>query len=344
MRKLFTLLCAMLLTAQFAVAQKNLYVISKTGVLTAYSATKVFFDNDLITFTYGEVTEVTKESFAASVKVALKSSEIKSFSQGIENGVCFSDVNTSPTINDGKIKISYRLSSYTFSINGLDLGTTYYYRAYVKIGDAVYYGDVCNVTTLGTKPNYIIINGHKFVDLGLPSSLLWATCNIGAVIAADDGRYYAWGETTRKDTYNWSTYKYGTSTDDITKYNSTDGKTVLENEDDVAYVNWGDSCRMPTKKEFEELINNCIWSWSSMTTSSGNSVNGYKIFSEKNGNSIFLPVSSGDGSGVSYWSSTLFSYDISNAYTLCLSSNNFYSSLNSRCYCYSVRPVAKQFR
>ena len=138
-----------------------------------------------------------------------------------------------------------------------------------------------------------LINGHNFIDLGLPSGLLWAETNIGAETAADDGNYYAWGETTTKSSYSWDTYKYGTSTDNITKYNSTDGKTFLEIADDAACVNWGNSCHMPTKADFEELLNsdNCTWTWTSMKNSSGSSVNGCKVTSKKNGNYIFLPAS-----------------------------------------------------
>ena len=159
----------------------------------------------------------------------------------------------------------------------------------------MYYGEVQSQTTFGTKPtdNYIIINGHKFVDLGLPSGLLWAACNVGAATAADDGDYYAWGETATKTDYYCSTYTWtsdGGST--FTKY-TTDGKTVLDKEDDAAYVNWGSSCRMPTIDEFTELRNsdNCTWTWTSQTTSSGSSIYGYKVSSVKNGNSIFLPAS-----------------------------------------------------
>ena len=352
MRKLFTLLCAILLTAQFAVAQKNLYVISKTGELTYYPATKVLFDNDLFTFTYGEVTSITKESFAASVNIELKSSEVKSFNQALEVGICFSDANTTPTIKDGRIKLGYSLNwDYTFSINNLDAGTTYYYRAYVKINDVVYYGGVRNETTFGKAPSYTIINGHKFVDLGLPSGLLWATCNIGASVAADDGNYYAWGETATKETYKWSTYKYyNTSSLSLSKYTSTDGKTVLENSDDAAYVNWGSSCRMPTQAEFAELCNteNCTRTWTSRTNSSNETINGYEVTSKKNGNSIFLPASGyryesnlyNHGSyGGYYWSSTLGSYDA--GYALIFASGSFRSLNNYRYNGHTVRPVAE---
>ena len=137
MKKTFTLLCMMLLAVQYAVAQKTLYVLSKEGKLSAYSASKVTFDNAPFTFTYGEVTEITKESFSASFSVAFNSTDYKSFNQTPEVGICFSDVNETPTIADGKIEKGSSLTNYSFSINGLDAGTTYYYRAYVKVNDAV---------------------------------------------------------------------------------------------------------------------------------------------------------------------------------------------------------------
>ena len=111
MKKNFTLtlLLAALFYAQFAAAQQTLYVYSKSGDLSAYSANKVTFDNDLFTFTYGDVTEITKEMFTASFMVAFKSDDYKSFKQTPEVGVCFSDVNETPTIYDGKIKIGSSL-------------------------------------------------------------------------------------------------------------------------------------------------------------------------------------------------------------------------------------------
>ena len=344
----------MLFTAQFAVAQKNLYVISKTGELTYCPATKVFFGNDLFTFTYGTVTNLTKKSFVASFAVVLKSSEVKSFNQALEVGICFSDSDTTPTINDGKIIVGTSLGDYSSCISGLDVGTTCYYRAYVNVNDAVYYGEVQSQTTYGEN-KYTIINGHRFIDLGLPSGLLWAETNIGAETAADDGDYYAWGETTEKEDYDWDTYKYGTPSSDLTKYNKTDGKTVLDKEDDAAYVNWGSSCRMPTDDDFTELKNSgiCTWRWKSKTTSSGSSISGYKVTSKKNGNSIFLPASGGfDGSYLYgrdsngyYWSSTLSSSDVSNAYDTRFTGNYvYYPSYGyaiERCDGHTVRPVAE---
>ena len=198
------------------------------------------------------------------------------------------------------------------------------------------------------------VNGHKFVDLGLPSGLLWAETNIGAATAADDGCYFAWGETdmTTKSSYDWSTYKYGKYYDNMTKYNSTDGKTVLDKEDDAAYVNWGSSCRMPTNDEFTELRNSsyCTWTWTSQTTSLGSSIYGYKVTSVKNGNSIFLPASGYrfygglnlHGSYGYCWSSTLYSSYNGNAYYLGFYSGYYDWYYDYRYYGHTVRPVAEQ--
>ena len=196
-----------------------------------------------------------------------------------------------------------------------------------------------------------LINGHKFIDLGLPSGLLWAETNIGAATAADDGNYYAWGETSTKSTYSRNAYfDYN-----YTTY-SRNGKTTLENQYDAAYVNWGDSCRMPTSDEFSELLNseNCTWTWTSMTTSDDSSIYGYKVTSVKNGNSIFLPASGfrdvdinndgylGDhGSAGSYWSRALNSSNSYTAYYLNFSSSYHSQFGTNRYYGLTVRPVAE---
>ena len=149
------------------------------------------------------------------------------------------------------------------------------------------------------------------VDLGV--SVKWATCNIGATKPEDYGNYYAWGETTTKSDYSWSTYKYGSNYNALTKYctdsncGTVDNKTILEAADDAATQNWGSNWRMPTIDEWEELRKNCIWTWTTK-----NSVNGYEV-KATNGNSIFLPAAGvrgsdelyGAGSSGDYWSSSL---------------------------------------
>ncbi len=156
---------------------------------------------------------------------------------------------------------------------------------------------------------------HEYVDLGL--SVKWATCNVGAAFPEDYGDYFAWGETTPKENYDWTTYKYCKGTNKtMTKYcnNSsygnngfTDNKTELDPEDDAATVNWGGNWRMPTDAEMTELREQCTWTWITQ-----NGVNGYKVVG-KNGNSIFLPAAGcmsysslyDAGSNGDYWSSSL---------------------------------------
>ena len=122
--------------------------------------------------------------------------------------------------------------------------------------------------------------GHSYVDLGLPSGTLWATCNVGAATPQDYGNYYAWGETTTKEVYNWETYRFttdGGST--FTKYTGTDSNTALDLSDDAAYVNWGGKWRMPTKAQQDELKNECYWVWTESYNSSN--VKGYIVYKAK---------------------------------------------------------------
>ena len=121
-------------------------------------------------------------------------------------------------------------------------------------------------------------------------SVKWADRNVGASKPEEYGDYFAWGETEPKSTYSWSTYKWcnGSETT-LTKYNTNssygtvDNKTILDLSDDAARANWGGSWRMPTDAELTELREQCTWTW---TTQNG--VNGYKVTSKSNGNSIFL--------------------------------------------------------
>ena len=200
--------------------------------------------------------------------------------------------------------------------------------------------------TFEEKPADVIINGHTFVDLGLPSGLLWAECNVGASIETGDGDYFAWGETETKSNYSWSTYKWG---ENLSKYNLSDDKNTLGAEDDAATVNWGQPCRMPSSSEFEELCSKCDWSWKS----SFNNTSGYLV-TGPNGNSIFFPASGNrhdddlyQRSSVGYyWSRTLFTIDY-NVEARCLSFDSAFVhstkfSSNQRYYGYPVRPVANK--
>ena len=221
---------------------------------------------------------------------------------------------------------------------------TLYQEKIVYVHDTIYINN-CD-------PEGPEVGTHEYVDLGLPSGLKWATCNVGANAPEEYGYYFAWGEVEPKTTYDWSTYKYGTNWDQLTKYCNdsyygkdgfTDSKTVLDPEDDAATANWGGAWRMPTKAEQDELRNNCTWDW---TTQNG--VNGYKV-TGPNGNSIFLPAAGcmdfsvlyGAGSYGYYWSSSLNTDHPSYAYSVSFLSGRVAWYSYYRNFGQSVRPVCK---
>ena len=200
-----------------------------------------------------------------------------------------------------------------------------------------------------------IADGYEWVDLGLPSGTKWATTNVGATTPEDYGDYFAWGETTTKSRYSWSTYKWcNGSYDTMTKYctdssyGTVDNKTILDLSDDAAYVNWGTSWRMPTKAEQDELRNTSYTTW---TWTTQNGVKGCNVTSKTNGNSIFLPATGfcylsnlphqTDVYG-RYWSRSLNTYDSSCACSLGFDSANASSTYGNREYGFSVRPVLRE--
>ena len=194
-----------------------------------------------------------------------------------------------------------------------------------------------------------VINGHKYVDLGL--SVKWADCNVGASSPSDYGDYFAWGETSTKSDYSWATYEWCKGTNkSFTKYcinseyGTVDNRQVLESSDDVAHVKWGGSWRMPTKEEFKELCDKCTWTWTTQGGHKGCKVTG------PNGNSFFLPAAGNRdgtvlynrGSSGYYWSATLKEDGSYGAYYL-----DFYSGYSGWDYYWfryrghTVRPVTE---
>lgn len=200
----------------------------------------------------------------------------------------------------------------------------------------------------GSTPSEGTLNGHEYVDLGLPSETLWATTNVGATTPQGSGMYFSWGEVELKcNNYNWSSYKYGPR-DGITKYGDADNLTKLTPEDDAATVHWGEGWVTPTKDQLEELTELCTWEWD--TTKKGWIVTGL------NQNTIFLPAAGGwtpnfGGVGTSggYLSSELdknSDYNSSGNYTEAYSltfSGYMWSRLSySRAEGHSIRPVVKK--
>lgn len=172
--------------------------------------------------------------------------------------------------------------------------------------------------------------GHEYVEI---AGIKWATMNIGANSVTDTGLYFQWGDTQGytasqcgsgegQKYFDWADYKYGNGTSspsasEMTKYNSTDGKTVLEASDDAAQTAWDGAWRMPTEADFNNLLENTTHEW--VENFQGSGVNG-RLFTSKTDTSktLFFPACgncsngsvSGGGSNGSYWSSSLNSSNV----------------------------------
>lgn len=212
-------------------------------------------------------------------------------------------------------------------------------------------------------------NGHAYVDLGLRvggNKILFATVNIGAATETAYGDYFQWGDTEVRYssideygnisgfTFNWANYKFGDGSENpttCTKYNATDNKTTLDEEDDAAHVLWGGGWRMPTDAQLELLNHNTACQWTK--NYEGSHVNGWVfrgtgVYQDA---SIFLPDAGttegssgtsidGSGSTIKYWSKNLYTSELKKAYAL-----QSYQSNASYCYYYDrkigmpIRPV-----
>ncbi len=200
-------------------------------------------------------------------------------------------------------------------------------------------------------------NGHEYVDLGLPSGTLWATCNVGATTPEGFGDYFAWGETRPKNYYDWSTYKWCNSEHDrtinLTKYCNyssygyngfTDNLTTLQPCDDAAAANWGGDWRMPTKEDWWELFNNTTLIWNTK-----NGVYGM-FFIASNGQSLFFPAAGCRyeneivvvGSRGLYWSSLLDTGFTDSAWNLDFEAEKTGTWWSARQVGLSVRPVCSK--
>ena len=197
------------------------------------------------------------------------------------------------------------------------------------------------------------MNGHAYIDLGLPSGTKWATCNVGATVPEGHGEPVAWGETASKYSYFWTNYKYcNGSYVELTKYcnvsyyginGHVDNLTTLESVDDAATSNWGAGWRTPTRNEMDELFDNCT---RAAVTQGG--VAGYK-FTGPNGNSIFLPANGYrdmetvyDANTCYYWTSTLYTANEPYmAYSLIVGPENSCVNVSSRARGLLVRAVCR---
>ena len=188
-------------------------------------------------------------------------------------------------------------------------------------------------------------NGYEYVDLGLPSGLKWATCNVGANSPEEYGLYFAWGETTGYTSEQVTSGVRAFSKDEYNTGPAASISTSLTLEHDAAHVNMGGKWRMPTKAEFKELLDNCNVVWTDDYNGTG--VVGRIFTSKVNGNSVFIPAAGycynlsmiSVGSGGLYWSASWTTS--TDAWILLFGSGYQRLDFYNRCYGQSVRGVCE---
>ena len=256
-----------------------------------------------------------------------------------ERGFCWGK-NPNPTIsgshNNNGSSSGTGTTGFSYNLTNLTSGTKYYVRTYIVTDFGVLYGNEKSFVTTGEQPEEPeetisgTENGHNYVDLGLPSGLKWATCNVGATSPEKYGNYYAWGEINTKTEYtaaNCTTHEQNIA--------DFSGNTKY----DVAAAVWGGNWRMPTVGEFQELLVNCTWEWCVQ-----GGVNGHRV-TGPNGNKIFLPAAgSRDGKVLNYESYCAFYWsttpnNLNDAFSLGYENANVNIYYGLRYFGEPVRPV-----
>lgn len=253
----------------------------------------------------GEVSDVARHSATIAGSASLPTPELTRAIGGIQ-------LSDSPDFRDNESSLrsldGYKLpenGQFTMKIRGLKPGRTCYYRAWVQLARLYAYGEVKSFTPTAVTEN-------DAVDLDLPSGTLWASFNIGAENERQAGDQFRWGEIVgvdgaRKLNYKW----YSESGRTYTKYcvnsdmGNVDNLTELLPEDDAATQNWGEGWQIPSKEQWNELMDECDWKWTFQ-----DDVWGFLVQSKKwPTNHIFLPVTYSMESipqiGASFWTRTL---------------------------------------
>lgn len=232
-------------------------------------------------------------------------------------GIMYSneDLTTDPKTEEAEEKDANNKFSCEITTN--PNGETYYYRAFATRGGETFLGEIKSF-----KAKEFIPTTGDAIDMGV--SVKWASCNLGATKPEEEGNYYAWGETKTKSSYSQDNYKFYVD-GKYSKYNSSDGKTVLDLEDDAANVTLHGNWRMPTNEEAKELLEKC-----ELYEDAGyNGVPGTVLVSTVTGNVLFFPDDS-------YWTSSLCGGK-RDAYTLfeCISRAWYDTRYSGHC----LRPV-----
>lgn len=185
------------------------------------------------------------------------------------------------------------------------------------------------------------------VDLGLPSGTKWASWNVGATQPWEYGHYFAWGETTTKETYTENnSLWHRKSVDELKSLGVVDSNGNLTARYDAAIAHWGIGWHIPTFDQIEELLNRtyCTWTW--VTNYRGTGVNGRLVTSKQNGNSIFFPAAGWRwnnelryvGVGGTFWGATVNGHGNVSGIHFDAGWHKYY---HYRYYGQSVRPVSE---
>lgn len=271
--------------------------------VTHYGEVKQFATGECRFFTTGLATDITYCSATLSTTFNLGNSMYDS----IVYGVCYSD-KAAPTIADYTVTtIPDASGNAVVSLNNLICSTEYYYKPYVTVDGATYYGNQRIFKTAWDPFVVAELEAGRLVDLGL--SVHWASCNVGASKPEEVGNPYAWGEITTKESFSWENYKFTekmyNSNPVLSKYTEYNN-SELSDDDDVACARLGGTYRMPRENEINELVDKCTWEWTEV-----NSVKGFMI-TGPSGKSIFLPSKNFIFGGTElwhgyYWSKTRYS-------------------------------------
>ncbi len=276
----------------------------------------------------------------------------------IAKGFCWG-TNQNPTLDDNVVAAEMTREEaaddfFTATLSDLIAATEYYVRAYATNSEGIAYGENIRFVTLEGNNEPEIpedpelpedpYNGYEYVDMGFPSGVKWATCNVGATLSTEYGEHYAWGEIETKDTYEMSNCTtYGKALDSISG----------DSEYDVASAKWGGNWRTPKLEDMYELVTQCDWIWAG---------NGFNVVSKINGNYIFLPAAgfmntpAADAAGTEgaldqgtwgyYWTSTPYSEEIEGgantnkrACFVTFSSAGYMTDQGLRYNGFSIRPV-----
>lgn len=348
------------------------YVFTKNGV-----EQNILIDEKYILQCNGFGVNGAEETIP-TIKVASVVTESAEFLYGCQTTVCPEDLTQQgfkvwEKDNPSKMKEiqgtphENNIQVFQAPLNGLKAGTKYQAKAFVKYitGDE-FTGNVVEFTVSDGSSTNPSVPVPEAIDLGL--SVKWASFNVGASKPEEYGDYYAWGETEpyyssmepltwregKESGYSWASYRWCMGNrESMTKYCTsasygyngfTDGKAVLDLEDDAAHVYLGGKWRMPTSEEWSELWEKCSWTWTMV-----NGVNGCEVTSP-NGKSIFLPAAGCVGGSVfmnvcsngRYWTSSSRIDDMSAFHGDFHSNGVSKKSSSDRVIGHSIRPVCAE--